>query len=282
MGAALIFLTSIRVAFLLTVFILAATFLLNFLPWFKHRKEIKVGQSFQSEEITVLVTEMENRGGKLRTVFYAGALALAAVSSGVLFTFFAPYARSLGISILLVGVITFVYGMGRFSFYVLTTNERVRSLLLRSDRRVRNMLLALVMTSVSGLFISLKDSFGEYLSGAYAVVGVGISIVLAIGQAGLIAESGADSKGRGAGSLNQRSEWGLARDLSSGGPISGSSLAVPFLVPPAGFLIFLALSRTFSEVPVESQVLYFSTKLGCSRNGHEVDCGELDCLLLQY
>ncbi len=96
LGAALIFLTSIRVAFLLTVFILAATFLLNFLPWFKHRKEIKVGQSFQSEEITVLVTEMENRGGKLRTVFYAGALALAAVSSGVLFTFFAPYARILG------------------------------------------------------------------------------------------------------------------------------------------------------------------------------------------
>ncbi len=145
------------------------------------------------------------------------------------------------------------------------------------------MLLALVMTSVSGLFISLKDPSGSIYLVAYAVVGVGISIVLAIGQAGLIAESGADSKGRGAGIFESAIGMGACAGPIIGGAISGSSLAVPFLVPPAGFLIFLAaLPGTFSEAPVESQVLYFSTKLGCSRNRHEVDCGELDCLLLQY
>ena len=58
--------------------------------------------------------------------FYMVTCALAAASSGVLFTFFAPYARSMGISILLVGVITFVFGFGRFLFYVLTVNQRVR------------------------------------------------------------------------------------------------------------------------------------------------------------
>jgi len=238
LGAALIFLTSIRDAFLLSVFIMAATFLLNFIPWFKHRREIATGQSLRTEKITADSPEI--RGSRLAAAFYAGALALAAVSSGVLFTFFAPYARSLGISILLVGVITFVYGMGRFSFYVLSTNERVRSMVLGSDRRVRNMLVALVMTSVSGLFISLRDPSGSLYLIAYAVVGVGISMVLAIGQAGLIAESSPDTKGRGAGIFESAIGMGACAGPIIGGAISGSSLAVPFLVPPAGFIVFLA------------------------------------------
>jgi len=239
LGAALIFLTSIQGAFLLTVFILAAAFLLNFIPWFRHRKEFVVEPRVVRNEVTA---SNQNLGivSSEGTAFYAGALALAAVSSGVLFTFFAPYARDLGMSILLVGVITFVYGMGRFVFYVFSTNARVRQSLLRPDRRVRNMLLALAMSSVSGLFISLREPTGILYLVAYAVVGVGISMTLAIGQTGLITETSPNFQGRGAGIFETSIGIGACFGPIIGGAISGTSLAVPFLVPPAGFLVFLA------------------------------------------
>ncbi len=239
LGAALIFLTSIQDAFVLTVFILAATFVLNFLPWYRDRNELAIEQPYKGQEVSysqVNSAIVSSRG----TVFYAGALALAAVSSGVLFTFFAPYARSLGISILLVGVITFVYGMGRFVFYLLSTNTRVRYAFLRPDRRVRNMLVALAMTSVSGVFISLREPSGILYLVAYAVVGAGISMVLAIGQTGLITETSPNFQGRGAGIFESAIGVGACAGPIIGGAISGSSLAVPFLVPPIGFLVFLA------------------------------------------
>ena len=239
LGAALIFLTSIQDAFLLTFFIMATTFILNLIPWLKHRNEKINGPQFLVEKAPTSQVTPEY-SSKLRAVFYASALALAAVSSGVLFTFFAPYARSLGISILLVGVITFVYGFGRFSFYLLSTREHVRHGVLHPEKRARNLLLALAMASVPGLVISLKDSSGIIYLIAYAAVGVGTSMVLAIGQAGLISESSPQSNGRGAGIFESAIGMGACAGPIIGGAISGSSLAVPFIVPPIGFLVFLA------------------------------------------
>ncbi len=241
MGSALIFLTSIRDAFLLTFFIMVLTLAVNLYPSLFHRGEPQKAPQFNqvpiSEtndlEIAPKITK------KLDMKFYMVTCALAAASSGVLFTFFAPYARSMGISILLVGVITFVFGFGRFLFYVLTVNQRVRYALLRSDKRARNMFLALAMTSVSSLLIFVRDPSGIAYLVAYAIVGIGISIVYAIAQTGMIAESSPGKLGRNAGLFESSIGVGACLGPIIGGSISGTSLAIPFLVPPIGFIVFV-------------------------------------------
>jgi len=241
MGSALIFLTSIRDAFILTVFIMVLTLAVNVYPSLFHRGESQNNTKFSQVSISE-TNELEidpQINKKLDMKFYMVTSALAAASSGVLFTFFAPYARSMGISILLVGVITFVFGFGRFLFYVLTVNQRVRYSLLRSDRRSRNMFLALAMTSVSSLLIFVRDPSGLAYLVAYAIVGIGISIVYAIAQTGLIAESSPGKFGRNAGLFESSIGVGACLGPIIGGSISATSLAVPFLVPPIGFVIFL-------------------------------------------
>lgn len=242
LGSALIFLTSIHVTFLLTVAIVGVTLFMNIIPSLKERGEKKILEpKAESEPLQIPEIGAWNAGGgRIGMTFYGASCALAAVSSGVLFTFFAPYARSLGMSILLVGVITFVYGFGRFVFYILTTNERVRHAVLRPDRRVKNTLIALAMTSVSSLLISLRDPSGLIYLVAYGIVGVGISIIYAVSQAGMIAESSPGKFGRNAGLFESSIGMGACFGPIIGGAISGSSLSVPFIVPPLGFIVFLA------------------------------------------
>ena len=242
LGSALIFLTSLRVAFLLTFLIVVLTLAVNTIPSLRHNDPVgRISTSKNDPDSpSELMTQITNGRG-VGANFYITSCALAAVSSGVLFTFFAPYARSLGISILLIGVVTFVYGFGRFVFYILTTNERIRHSLLRSDKRVRSMIIALVMTSLSSLLISLRDPSGVAYIIAYGIVGVGISIVFAISQAGIIAESSPEKLGRNAGIFESSIGVGACAGPIIGGAISGSSLAVPFIVPPLGFVAFLAV-----------------------------------------
>jgi MFS family permease len=242
-GSAFIFLTSIRDSFFLTVFIMGITSVVNLVPLLKGNdgkkkySEKLEQRAYSKSEITRLPV---NSRGAPGYAFYGAACALASVSSGVLFTFFASYGRSIGISILLIGLITFSYGFVRFLFYLLTINEQVRYALLRQDKRVRNMILALAMTSVSSLIVSFRDPTGFSYIAAYGVVGVGISIVFAIAQAGMIAESSPDKYGRSAGLFESSIGFGACFGPIIGGAISGSSLAVPFIVPPIGFVIFLA------------------------------------------
>jgi MFS family permease len=244
LGSALIFFASIRIAFLLTVLIMGVTLAVNLVPLIRHEGEIKHSKlQIEHNAIEIQKTDSRptNNTPSVGSMFYVVSIALGAVSNGVLFTFFAPYARSLGISILLVGVITFVFGFGRFLFYVLSTNDRVRHAILRPDRRIRNMMVALALASVSSLLVSIRDPSGMLYLVAYGVVGVGISIIYAIGQAGIIVESAPGKFGRSAGLFESSIGIGACAGPIIGGAISGSSLAVPFLVPPCGFLIFLLL-----------------------------------------
>ncbi len=96
------------------------------------------------------------------------------------------------------------------------------------------------MTSVSSLLISLRDPTAVAYMVAYGIVGVGISIVFAIAQAGIIAESSPDKLGRNAGYSSPQSGLALAPVPLSAERYLDSSLAVPFIVPPIGFVIFLA------------------------------------------
>ena len=83
------------------------------------------------------------------------------------------------------------------------------------------MMIALILTSVSSLLISVRDPSGVYYLIAYGIVGVGISITLAIAQAGIIAESSAGRFGRSAGVFE--SSIGIG---ACAGPIIGGDIRV--------------------------------------------------------
>jgi MFS family permease len=176
---------------------------------------------------------------KFGTEFYMLCVALSAVSSGVLFTFFTPYAKSLSISILIVGVITFVFGLTRFLMYVLTVNSRVRYFLLRSDRRGQNIVAALVLMSLASLLITIHDPSGLIYLAVYGIVGAGYSIVYAIAQAAMIAEAAPGRVGHSAGLFESSIGVGAAVGPIVAGSISGSSLSFPFIVPSLGLVVFL-------------------------------------------
>ena len=243
-GSALIFLTAIQYAFFATVIILLLSTAVNLYPMLVSGKAVASRKReapatvppHETKSIEPLVREAKSSTGML---FYMISCSLAAVTSGVLFTFFAPYAKSIGLSILLVGAVTFVFGLGRFFTYVLSVNESVRYLLLRDDRRVRNMIIALVCTSATSLVVIFRDPTGLSYMVAYAIAGAGISVVFGIAQAGMIAEATSGSYGRNSGLFESAIGLGACVGPIFAGSISGDSITIPFIVPFAGLVVFL-------------------------------------------
>jgi MFS family permease len=247
-GSALIFFSSIQYAFLGTVFILMVSASVNIYPLLT-RGRAAIEGNFPPPSKTSRAEAKLSAGGQLVSpdksaislTFYMASCALSAVASGVLFTFFAPYARSIGLSILVVGGITFVFGLGRFITYVLTVNESVRHLLLRNDRRVRNMIIALSFTTATSLVMLVRDPSGLTYLVAYALAGAGMSIVYGIAQAGMIAEATKGNYGRNAGLFESSIGIGASVGPILAGAISGNSIALPFIVPFLGLVLYLIL-----------------------------------------
>ncbi|MDG6995881.1 MAG: MFS transporter [Nitrososphaerota archaeon] len=238
-GAALIFLVSIRFAFIVTSIILLGTLVLNLYPIFSKSTQSdpppRTGYSEQPSYDTSAPLP------QIRASFYLISTALAAVSSGVLFTFFSPYARSIGISILLIGVITFVYGFARFFVYVLTVKVRFRAFILNPSYRKKNMIAALVLMSLSSLLLLAHDSTGLIYLAAYAIVGAGYSVIYAVSQAALVAETTPEKAGKGAGLFESSIGVGSSLGPVVAGLISGSSLTTPFLLPSISLVVLLAI-----------------------------------------
>ncbi|MDA4111440.1 MAG: MFS transporter [Thaumarchaeota archaeon] len=245
-GSALIFFTSIEDAFFATMLILLLSAAVNIRPLLVSGRRalqednIPSGDRNQEEIIGAQNLDRDEDKPKIGSVFYMASLSLAAVTSGVLFTFFAPYAKSIGLSILAVGVITFIFGLGRFIAYVATVNESVRHLLLRGDKRARNMVLAVSLTAISSLILIIRDPSGIAYLVAYGIAGAGMSVVFGIAQAGMIAEASRGKFGRNAGLYESSIGIGACLGPIVGGSISGNSIAIPFIVPFLGFVVYLA------------------------------------------
>jgi MFS family permease len=242
-GSALIFLTTIQDAFFATVLILLVSAAVNIYPILVSGS-LALRVTDRTEETLIVQKEtfepvVQRAKSRVGTIFYMTSCSLAAVSSGVLFTFFAPFAKSIGLSILMVGAVTFVFGLGRFITYVLTVNESVRHLLLRSDRRLRNMVIALVCTTATSLVVIFRDPTGISYLVAYAIAGAGISVVFGISQAGMIAEATTGNYGRNAGLFESSIGLGACLGPIIAGSISGNSIAIPFAVPFLGLVLYL-------------------------------------------
>lgn len=81
--------------------------------------------------------------GGVNKAFYLAATATLTLATTIILTFFPPYASSIGISVLFIGVMLFVFAIARLVVYYLTSHERVRSLLFSSSKRNPKLLLGL-------------------------------------------------------------------------------------------------------------------------------------------
>ena len=159
-------------------------------------------------------------------------MALCAVSSSVLFSFFSPFAKSTGIPIVMIGVASFVFGFSRFIFYYLTIKKRIRYFLYHHGNRIRNVIVSISVLSLSSLLITLphQSSTGIYLI-SFAIAGAGYSIVYSISQVAMLAEASPERMGTSAGLFESSIGVGGAAGPVIAGVISGNNLSNSFLAP---------------------------------------------------
>ena len=234
-GLAVIFFSTLRVAFVVTSILMFATLILNTGALLKKQSHTVVVQDSQPAE-TVLVAEPDSRFG---AKFYLPSMALAAVSSGVMYTFLASYAKSIGVSINLVWIATFMFAFARFLMYVLTVRDKFRSLILDRKNRARNTVVSLAILSLSGLLVLIHDSTGAVYIVAYCIAGASYSVVYLLSQTAIIADATPLKVGRSAGMFESSIGVGQFFGPAIGGAISGSSLSTPFVFPSLSLVVFL-------------------------------------------
>ncbi len=235
-GTALIVLGSYHLAFQATAGVLAICLAANLYSLAKNRTSNAAEQAHPPMSQAVReVFSGKNPPRAFQVRFSVAAIALSSVSSGVLFTFFGPYAKNLGISLTVIGTITFAYGVARLATYFATTRTTVRNRLLTH----RNMatLLALIIVSLSSLLLLFRDSTTILYFVSFGLVAFAYSVIYAIGQVTMIAEASPSQMGAGAGVFESSIGLGAAVGPIIGGAISGPSFALAFLVPPAGLLV---------------------------------------------
>jgi len=241
-GSFLVLALSLRLVFLSAAMLLIGITLANFLPILLNRKapEKPQGEVQSGLNSTALngeqtdgpsIFDERQNGRKVSWVFYFIAMALCAVSSGILLTFFPPYVKSLGLSILLIGAAPAVYGGVRFLVYLLTVRNGFRYFLLRRETRARNTLALLAMLSLSSLLLTIPDKSGVIFCVSFGIVGAGYSGIYYISQVAMLAEARSERMGAGAGLFESAIGVGAATGPVAAGIFSGSSPTAPFLVP---------------------------------------------------
>ena len=231
-GSIIVFVSTIREAFVVSSAVMIVTLLLNLAPIvLKRSKDVVVMRTTPISDHV----QTPRYGAKL----YVPSMILAAITVGVLYTFLPEYAKSIHVSILLVGVATFTFGFARFLVYLLTTKERLRASLLHSRNRARNVVISLVIMSLSSLLMFVNDSSGLVYVAAAAIGGACFSVVYAVSQASIIAEAAPEKVGRSAGMFE--SSIGIGQSLGPviGGAIAMGSYSTPFVVPSLSLVVFL-------------------------------------------
>ncbi len=244
-GGLLIAFGSMRFAYFATAVMLGVALLVNLISTIRgkevngtnHKK--RESYSLVSSLKKVFQTQDQKRNFQMR--LYVASLVLSFMAVGVLYTFFGPYAKTLGMSILLISAPVFLFGLLRFLIYVMTTHRGFRSRLLDPAKRNRNVFVALLITCSSTLLMLARDPSGELYFVAFGLFAGGFSVVYFISQVGMIAEADEMQMGTRAGVFESVIGVGSAAGPIIAGTISSGSLGMAFLVPPAGFVIVMLL-----------------------------------------
>ena len=241
-GSLLVLALSLRLALLSAAVLMTGITLVNLLPIAMRRKrgENQDGESAPERDALRSTRDREERislldttqsGSRVHWAFYFIAMALCAVSSGILLTFFPLYVKSLGLSVLLIGAAPAVYGGVRFLVYLFTVKNGFRYFLLRRETRIRNIIGLLAMLSLSSLLLTIPDRSGVVFCISFGLVGAGYSGIYYISQVAMLAEARSERMGAGAGLFESAIGVGAASGPVAAGIFAGGSPSTPFLVP---------------------------------------------------
>jgi len=250
-GSLILFAGSIRGVFLVTALLTAASVVVMAL-FFREggRPAAPLARPQAGAEApTVEVRRGRRPGRRARDLFWVFVVGMVMISSvrGVLFTFYPPLAQSQGVSIAVIALIGFTFGVGRAVVFVLSTRDEIRGFIL-DDRNVEKVLLAsLGLCAIGGVLPLAGDRSGAIGFLAFGVVAFSGSFLVTASQANFISGAEPHRRGAGAGIYESTIGIGLAISPILAGFFSGGSLSLPFLVVPIGFGIsvpvFLYLLR---------------------------------------
>jgi MFS family permease len=258
-GAVLVSFASYRFAFLFTTLMLLVALILNSLSLLSTKRNPKESSSVGGAEAAIqnsskeqgppptLSDESLRPTHRLKVALYFIATALVAMTGTVTLTFFPPFAHSLGISVLVIGIMVFTFGTSRFVIYTLTTFGGIRSFLVGSIERNRNIIFALAFLLLASLAFPLARGDLLIYVLAFATTGATYAITCAITQVGIIVESPSSKRGRAAGTYESAIGIGACAGPIVAGIFSATSLATAFYLPVftilAVLIIFPVLAR---------------------------------------
>ena len=97
-------------------------------------------------------------------------MALATATSAVFFTFFGPYATSIGLTVVLVGAATSTFGVVRFFTYIALAKQSLTLKLLDGRVRLRNLVVFACLGSLSSLLFLIRDPTAQSYFGVVRAV----------------------------------------------------------------------------------------------------------------
>lgn len=254
-GSLLVLLTSYQMTFSITSAMLAISVAVNLLPLHRHRNRearLQRGEATTStsdfgfppsvvaphpRDRVEQVSHEAKRRRPQDVAWYVTANALSSMTWVIMFTFFSPYSESIGIPVLLLGAIGLAATLGRFLAYFATTRRTFRVRLVEKKTRNRNLLVLLLLLSLSSLLFLSPVHFLAFYFVSFAAFGVVDAMVSTIAQVGIIAEATMDKAGAAAGLFE--SSTGIVSLFGPviAGAIAGSSLVVPLLFPALGIYL---------------------------------------------
>ncbi len=261
-GTFLVSFYSYRFAFFTSAIMFVAIIVLSFAILFRHSSASisKKGKlSIREEESQLLdrgLTAPSSLASSIRELLFSSdkkrnfrvwmclvTTALSALTSAVFFTFFGPYATTLGLTVILIGAITTTYGVVRFLSYVVFARQAIRERVFDPAKRNRNILIfANVACLPSLLILTIRDPSGATYFAAFGLFALGYSMVYAISQLTLIAETPHHQMGAGAGLFESSiGLGGFLGPIVAGAISSNNSLHISFLVPVVALFCALIL-----------------------------------------
>jgi MFS family permease len=254
-GTFLVTTYSYRTTFFGTGILFAFLILLNGATFWRGKKDPTPNKSFNGAKSGL--RSRSTIASDVRAIFYSGRrsrnfevwtslamMGLSTLTSAVFFTFFGPYATSIGITVVLIGAVTTTFGVVRFFIYVALANKPLRERTFDVRNRIRNLVAFACIASLSSLLLFVRDPTGVAYFFSFAIFGIGYSVVYATSQTTLIAESAPEQRGAAAGLFESSIGFGGVIGPIVAGAVSSSSLTSAFIVPSASLvfvLIFLCV-----------------------------------------
>jgi len=247
-GTFLVTMFSYRSAFLATGILFAFLILLNGVTFWMERKLTP------SENFAESGQRLRSTGPDLRSIFHTGGrnrtievwialitMGLVTLTTLTFFTFFGPYATSIGMTVVLIGAVTTTFGAVRFFIFVALANASLRGRVLDIRNRIRNLAVFACVASLSSLLLIIRDSTGLVYFLSFAILGIGYSVVYAVSQTTLIAETAPEQRGAAAGLFESSLGIGGVIGPIVAGAVSSKSLTTAFIVPSASLVFVLVL-----------------------------------------